>query len=36
MMEILKDIAIGFLVIVVILDLMFIWCALKINKDKED
>lgn len=35
-MEVLKDIVIGILVIVVILDLFFIWACFKVNKDKED
>lgn len=36
-MEYLKDIAIGLLVIIVLLDLFFIWACFKVNKDdKED
>lgn len=35
-MEVLKDIAIGFLVIVCVLDIFFIWCCFKMDKDREE
>jgi hypothetical protein len=31
-----KDLFIGILIIIVILNLAFIWCCIRVNKDKED